>query len=188
MQGIDIQKLRTISRRSETTRAVFKLWAQRERGRQTSNVRRVNRVLRDQGLTPDKKEIATLLADLQALGLGKVVYGRGTQPTRLVWGFDLRSVAAAAGFKAVDKADGSTEVIETESAGSLARAKMPRTRLPKLPQSARSNLPRVNLDLVAPVPREIKTVTIKKDGITIELPLDLNADSAPGIAALLRAL
>lgn len=89
----DIQKL---ANENETAKSILTHFASRERFRRETDMNRFQSVLLRTGSKVVEKDYHETFKRFQELGLGSIVYGRGNNPTRFVWNYDLKTVGKAA--------------------------------------------------------------------------------------------
>lgn len=96
MQTIDTAKLKEIAKSSLTAEKTLMLLALRERSKAFSNMKVVRKQLGEMGVTVIDDAYTQLWKDLEAAGVGSIIYGRRGQADRFKWNYSLKSVGSAA--------------------------------------------------------------------------------------------
>lgn len=95
-----MEALKQVVNQSEATKAIFKALGKRVRFRRHTNIQFFQYQLQ----TVSKEEIITTFKRLQELGLGVVVYGRGKNPDKFIWNYNLKDIyKVAQGKKTLDE-------------------------------------------------------------------------------------
>jgi hypothetical protein len=173
--NVNIQELRSLYKSDTKVKAIFDLYAERERGRQDSTVPRMRRVLKEEkGVEMDAEELSEFYRQMQKAGVGRCVAGRRGKVSRFIWGFHLKSIADA--VKGIDTAE-------------LKAAPAPKVKLPKLapkPVSPKpASKPTLRHEDLAAVDRK---VTVRKAGFEIDFPLDMTEADWKDAATFLNNL
>jgi hypothetical protein len=92
MAELNVAKLRHLYSSNALVKKVFTTIAQRERPRPITDLRRLRLEMPD-GASVDKREFADIFTELQRLGLGTLVLGRGANPDRFKWAYNMVDVA-----------------------------------------------------------------------------------------------
>lgn len=183
---VDYEKVKAVVNASPIARDALMLLYSRPRGRQDTSVHRLCRLLRREGKKFTAKEIEALLIGLQAAGAGRIVFNKN-KPARLVWTYNLRSVAAfALGLpQPQSKAKNAPKVPNS----TIQKQPAQRVRLPAL---APTEAPGVQPQTVAPplVERRqhqvhsdpvTRTMIIRRNGIEFVVPLDATPAEADAV-------
>lgn len=158
------EEIKKVANQSREAKAIFSIFANRERGRADTDIKRMTYMLR-RSMPVDNTQVARVFKSLEALGLGKIVYGRHGNPNRFVWDYNLTSVGK----------------IGTGTA----------ERLTSLTYRAQP-LPKVQDEVVAENKLSLQSSTTKliiKDGkVTIEATLPKTHDEIEAIVNLIKHL
>ena len=93
MQNLNVA---VVAEENETAKNVFDTFANRLRFRRHTNLDRLQFDLIHKGKKIVPEEFQTLFQKLQEMGIGSIVNGRGNNPTRFVWNYNLKAVAKSA--------------------------------------------------------------------------------------------
>lgn len=93
MQEKSLQEVAHLNKAAEV---VFNDFSKRVRFRDETNLKRYHRLLEEQYGAVNPDELMATFKALEKLGLGSIVVGRRKKPTRFVWHYNLKDVAAAA--------------------------------------------------------------------------------------------
>jgi hypothetical protein len=94
--SLDQQKLTSIAHSSHTAEVVMVSLGVRERMRPTSDLGRIKKILLRSGERIVDSDYTKLWKDLEAAGVGSIVYGRNGNPDRFHWHYSLKKVAKTA--------------------------------------------------------------------------------------------
>lgn len=92
---LDGAKLKAIAHKSHTATVTATSLALRERLRHSSDITRTRSELARQGERIVEADYMQFWKDLQAAGVGSIVYGRKGKPDRFDWHYSLKEVAKA---------------------------------------------------------------------------------------------
>jgi hypothetical protein len=81
---------------NETAQQIAKTLASRERISHETDVERFKTVLVREGFKVVPEDFDKFFKDMESLGLGSLIYGRGKNPTRFRWYYSLKDVGYAA--------------------------------------------------------------------------------------------
>lgn len=169
---VDIDKLKNVAGETSSAKSVFKYLLDRRRGRQDTNIKRVQRLLKESGAAVSNDDVSDVFRKLQDLGIGKIVFGRRGNPNRFIWNANLRSIK---------------EVLEGKST-ELYKQK---------PTAKKLNLPKLQADAhkstksAASEPTIIASTTtghtliVRKGSVEIQVPANLTPEEVKSVAALL---
>lgn len=170
---VDLEKLKAISTENQSSKSVFKYLFDRRRGRQDTNIKRVQRILKESGADVNASDISEVFKKLQDLGIGKIVFGRRGNPNRFLWTANLRSIK--------DILEGKSQALYKQS------PTVKKLNQPKLVAPATS-VPRQHYGPVEPLHSSAAhMLTVRKGSIEIQVPAALTEEEAKGVAALLAA-
>ncbi len=172
---VDLEKLKAISTENQSSKSVFKYLFERRRGRQDTNIKRVQRLLKESGEPVNSNEISDVFRKLQELGIGKIVFGRRGNPNRFMWTANLLSIK---------------ELLEGKS----------QQLYKQNPTAKKLNQPKLTSSIEAPPvvaqepekkvvePKRLRqTFIVRKGEIEIEVPAVITDEEAKSIVALLSA-
>lgn len=95
-----MEALKQVVNESEASKAIFRALSKRLRFRRHTNIQFFQYQLQ----TVSKEEILSTFKRLQTLGLGLVVYGRGKNPDKFLWYYNLKDISQLAqGKKTLDQ-------------------------------------------------------------------------------------
>ncbi len=100
---LNVERLKEVGQTNDG-HAVLGLLARRERNRNNTTLRQVVRLLREEGKEANKESVAAVFRELQAVGVGQMVYGRHGNPNRFEWFAPLKDIAHLALGEAMPKA------------------------------------------------------------------------------------
>jgi hypothetical protein len=165
-------KLKAIAHKNDTSIVTAMSLRLRERQRHTSDITRTRSELARQGERIVESDYIQFWKDLQAAGVGSIIYGRKGKPDRFEWHYSLKSVAKAC-------IDGSNiEPIKNDSAKDQMKTVKLATK-------------EVNPEPVKKTTEASKTVYVPlRPNFDVEftLPVDLSKDEAEMLSrALTRA-
>lgn len=165
-------KLKEIAHKSHTATVTATSLALRERLRHSSDITRTRSELARQGERIVESDYMQFWKDLQAAGVGSIVYGRKGKPDRFDWHYSLKSVAKAC-------IDG-TDVLATKVGNAVAIESKKETVV--LRKKDAKNTKVVEIDRLVYVP-------LRSDfDVEIKVPSDLTRAEAEMLAkALTRA-
>lgn len=92
---MNTSKLKEIAVKSKSATEVALSFIDRQRARPSTDIRRLKGMLARQGHRIDGAEYSQFWKDLQAAGIGSIIYGRRGNPNRFEWRYNLRKVAEA---------------------------------------------------------------------------------------------
>lgn len=99
-------ELKDIVNASDTAKAMFKSFANRERFRRHTDIPYFVRTLEAEGIKVKQDDLLIAFKRMSDLGLGTLVYGRGKAPSRFIWNYNLKDIAKAAqGKKSLQDAE-----------------------------------------------------------------------------------
>lgn len=93
---LDGSKLMELSTRNSTTYSITKRLNDRQRLRKITDISRLKNDLIKSGERIVDTEYATYWKELQAQGIGNVIFGRNGKPNRFEWHYSLKNVAKSA--------------------------------------------------------------------------------------------
>lgn len=97
--------LKTFVNESQVAKVMFEEFSSRQRYRDNTNVHHLHNTLRTKGVKLSEDDIITAFKQLTEMGIGKIIFGRGKNPTRFLWNYNLKDVAKAAqGKKPLEEA------------------------------------------------------------------------------------
>lgn len=91
--NVDFDKLRSIYSASHSAQVTMLSLSQRERLRHFSDISRLKTKLLREGEKIVDEDYKKFWEELQAAGVGSIIYGRKGKPDRWVWYYSLRSIA-----------------------------------------------------------------------------------------------
>ncbi len=91
-----MEKLSQVASLSKTAQILINDLSERQRYRHRTDLRKMFTALESEHKNVDKKEFMEAFKMLQDLGIGSIVHGRGTTPTRFLWNYNLRDVGLVA--------------------------------------------------------------------------------------------
>lgn len=103
--NIDNAKLRSICKATHSAEVTITSLAMRERLRHTSDIVRLKTQLVRSGEKIVEEDYMRFWKELEAIGIGSIVYGRKGKADRWEWHYNLKSIAKAV-------IDGSTDAVE----------------------------------------------------------------------------
>lgn len=207
MTTVNIDRLKQVSAANPKYKAIFELYGKRLRGRQDSTVPRIRRVLKDAGIDMSTQELSEFYAIMQDAGAGRWVAGRNGNSGRFIWGFHLKSIADNVNgckyeldqknlrytldrktkTRVIDRDHSGYITLPLEAEDVLRSAPRPKIKLPHLPTPAATMI-----GSPAPVveqPKHKRTLTVRKAGFEIDLPMDeMNAADWKDAAVFLNTL
>lgn len=175
--AVDVDKLKTVATETSSAKSVFKYLFDRRRGRQDTNIKRVQRILKESGAEVTTNDISDVFRKLQDLGIGKIIFGRKGNPNRFIWTANLRSLR---------------EIIEGKSEELFKqRPTAKKFNLPKLAVTTDKSSGNYSA-LQTPIAgsqqtRPHSTFIVRKGAIELEVPVNLTEEEAAGIVKLLSA-
>lgn len=174
VMSVDLEKLKAVANENQSSKSVFKYLFERRRGRQDTNIKRVQRILKESGSELNADDISNVFRKLQDLGIGKIVYGRRGNPNRFMWTANLRSIK--------DILEGKSQALykQKPTAKKLNQPMLTATAAEK-PAETQDYGP------TTPVHSGYHKLIVRKGAIEIEVPASLTPEEAQGIAALLSA-
>ncbi len=175
--------LRTLADSDSMAKKAFTLLAGRQRKRQeiTADV-----LMRD--LDVSRPDVIGVFKDLERLGCGRMIVGRGNNPTRFRWYYTMGTVAqfALRQIAEVEPMPGaglgwSETGTETDS---------PAENTAPVALSDNQSLPPATASIENPAPRIVNYPYPLRPGllISVSLPADMTAQEADRLAAFIRAL
>lgn len=119
--------LQAIVNENETSKALFKMLESRERSRSVTDVRQIFYQLSETNPKISADELIATFKKLEDLGMGSIIHGRDSNPTRFKWNYSLKDIAQKANGKEVAlKPLDAPKVQRTQSAAAmLSQAVMP---------------------------------------------------------------
>lgn len=90
------KSLTELAAQNNTAKILFNELSQRERFRSRSDLRKLFAKLSGEHRGMDKNDFMELFQTLQDMGLGSIIHGRGTNPTRFDWHYNLKDIGLAA--------------------------------------------------------------------------------------------
>lgn len=175
--AVDVEKLKTISSETPSAKSVFKYLFERRRGRQDTNIKRVQRILKESGTEVTSDDISDVFKKLQDLGIGKIVFGRRGNPNRFMWTANLRSIK--------DILEGKSNELFKQ------KATVKKLDLPKLAAKG-GEKPAPKPEAPEPMlPAAIESFhsnhafIVRKGAVEITVPANLTLEEAKSVAALL---
>lgn len=157
----EVKTIQEVAKETPTSKAIFDSWIQRQRFSQKTNLDKFKGNLLNQGEKIVDEEFQKTFKCLEDLGIGSIIHGRGKNPTRFIWNYNLKDVAQM-------------------SMGTLSGEKVI-----ALPVNKKKTKRKVLTD-EKPVGRPRKTVSVGSAAY-IKLTIDIPAGSNPEeIAALLE--
>ena len=93
---MDIQRLRRATKKSPLARSLFEHFATGENAGKENTVDDLLALLQRTGRTVRRKEIVATLQYLGSLGCGRFIRGTHGKSSRMLWQFDLRTLASIA--------------------------------------------------------------------------------------------
>lgn len=81
---------------SKTAEILVNDLSTRERFRARSDLRKMLKALEEKNKSVNKDDFMAVFHALQKMGFGSLVIGRGTNPTRFVWNYNLKDIGLAA--------------------------------------------------------------------------------------------
>ncbi len=94
--SVNVEKLRTLAKASDTARIVFSAFAERERATQTTDLRRHRRDLELHGHSINPKDYEKIFLGLQEAGIGRIYYSQKGRANRFKWEYSIMSVGSVA--------------------------------------------------------------------------------------------
>ncbi len=91
-----MSKIAGLANLSKTAAILIDEFASRERHRGRSDLRKMFNALKEEHAEVNKDDFMRVFEELQKLGLGSIIIGRGTSPTRFVWNYNLKEIGLAA--------------------------------------------------------------------------------------------
>lgn len=88
--------LKQVAQLNDASVALFTEFAERKRFRRNVNLKRLRRELSQKFGDINSQQLLETFKQMQNLGLGSIIYGRGGKSTQFLWNFDLKDVAKAA--------------------------------------------------------------------------------------------
>lgn len=93
-ETLDVIKL--VAQETPTAHIVFNSLARRQRFRYETNLNKMKNILLNSGEKIVEDEFRALFRKLQDYGVGAIIYGRGSNPDKFKWNYNLRDLAKAA--------------------------------------------------------------------------------------------
>jgi hypothetical protein len=136
-KALNIPMLKDACKQSPKITAIFEHYLNRERGRQTSTIPRLRRVMKEEAnIDLSKEEAIEIFRIWQKAEAGRYVSGRNDQDNRFLWEYSIPHVAeavlekkSAATLRAEEIAKSKGEKVEPDS--SVKAAPKGRVKLPK---------------------------------------------------------
>lgn len=91
-----VNEIQKLASENETAKSILTHFAGRERFRRETDMNRFQSVLLRSGQKVVEKDYLETFKRFESLGLGVIVYGRGSNPSRFIWNYDLKTVGKAA--------------------------------------------------------------------------------------------
>lgn len=88
-----MQDVALIAKETPTSAAIFKLLSKRERHRGVQDLRRLYNEMLAQGTKVNQDEFMATFKRLDKAGIGSLIIGRGRNPSRFKWNYNLRILA-----------------------------------------------------------------------------------------------
>lgn len=89
----EVKTIQEVAQETPTSKAVFDSWIQRQRFSQKTNLDKFKVDLLNQGEKIVDEEFQKTFKRLEDLGIGSIIHGRGKNPARFVWNYNLKDVA-----------------------------------------------------------------------------------------------
>lgn len=89
-------EIKSVAEKSQTSKIVFDTLSKRLRFRRETNLDKFHNQLINEGEKIVEDEYLDTFKQLQKLGIGALVHGRGNRPTRFKWNYNLKDVAKSA--------------------------------------------------------------------------------------------
>ena len=171
-----VEKLRELYRSNPMAAALLGQLARRRRDTAELKIEHAMRILANEGVTAERRDVYQIFKAFEAFGFGQVIVGRVTSKTRIAWTYSPKAIGRAAAGTQEDipeLPEGATEETSSEACD-VAICGPQRFAEP------------VGTDEVEFVPHELQLrpeLTIQ-----IELPLDISPCEASRIALFVRSL
>lgn len=100
-----LEIIKLVATETPTAKIVFNSLARRQRFRYETNLNKMKNLLLNRGEKIVEAEYRTLFRKLQDYGVGSIIYGRGSNPNKFKWNYNLRELAKAATGKELKAED-----------------------------------------------------------------------------------
>lgn len=175
-------KLREIAHANPTAIVTMTALAMRERLRHVSDIPRTKNHLKRQGEKIVDADYMKLWKDLEAAGVGSIIYGRRNVPDRFEWHYSLKKVAKAA----IEGTNELVEKLDTNQKGNVIDMPKKKQSRPKLSEAEKSQRAKQAEEVKTASGEKLVYIQLRDNyDLELKLPMDLNKDD---VEIITRAL